>query len=145
MRANGQKKVAAIHKANIMKLTDGLFLQCARNVAVKYPKIGWRSDRDNASFATIGTQSRDSMCCCWRILRRHRVLWRRAWSVVWSGGGANPGDTHALFEPVHGSAPDIKGKKSPTDGDDSRRSNDARSHRRRARRETHFDALKRCR
>jgi len=40
-QSNGRKKVAAVHKANIMKMSDGLFLQCARKVAERYPGIGF--------------------------------------------------------------------------------------------------------
>src|SRR3954468_2085380 len=51
---NRRKKIAAVHKANIMKLTDGLFLQCARNVAQSYKKIGF-SDLivDNACLQLV--------------------------------------------------------------------------------------------
>src|SRR5262249_40297639 len=40
-RKNGRRKVTAIHKANIMKMSDGLFLRCAREVAARYPEIGY--------------------------------------------------------------------------------------------------------
>lgn len=112
-RANGRKKVAAIHKANIMKLTDGLFLQCARNVAVKYPKIGFGDlIVDNACLQLVLDPSRLDVLLLENLYGD--IVSDLAAGLVGGLGvvaGANLGDTHALFEPVHGSAPDIKGKK----------------------------------
>ena len=51
---NGRKKVTAIHKANIMKLADGLFLRCCREVAVRYPHIEYKElIVDNASMQMV--------------------------------------------------------------------------------------------
>ena len=112
-RANRRKKVAAIHKANIMKLTDGLFLQCARNVAVKYPKIGFGDlIVDNACLQLVLDPSRLDVLLLENLYGD--IVSDLAAGLVGGLGvvaGANLGDTHALFEPVHGSAPDIKGKK----------------------------------
>ncbi|MBM2804779.1 MAG: Isocitrate dehydrogenase [Deltaproteobacteria bacterium] len=112
-RANGRKKVAAIHKANIMKLTDGLFLQCARNVAAKYPKIGFGDlIVDNACLQLVLDPTRLDVLLLENLYGD--IVSDLAAGLVGGLGvvaGANLGDTHALFEPVHGSAPDIKGKK----------------------------------
>ena len=112
-RANGRKKIAAIHKANIMKLTDGLFLQCARNVAAKYPKIGFGDlIVDNACLQLVLDPSRLDVLLLENLYGD--IVSDLAAGLVGGLGvvaGANLGDTHALFEPVHGSAPDIKGKK----------------------------------
>ena len=112
-RANGRKKIAAIHKANIMKLTDGLFLQCARTVAAKYPKIGFGDlIVDNACLQLVLDPSRLDVLLLENLYGD--IVSDLAAGLVGGLGvvaGANLGDTHALFEPVHGSAPDIKGKK----------------------------------
>ena len=112
-RANGRKRVAAIHKANIMKLTDGLFLQCARKVAARYPKIGF-SDLivDNACLQLVLDPTRLDVLLLENLYGD--IVSDLAAGLVGGLGvvpGANLGDTHALFETVHGSAPDIKGKK----------------------------------
>jgi isocitrate dehydrogenase (NAD+) len=112
-RANGRKKVAAIHKANIMKLTDGLFLQCARNVAAKYPKIGFGDlIVDNACLQLVLDPTRLDVLLLENLYGD--IVSDLAAGLVGGLGvvpGANLGDSHALFETVHGSAPDIKGKK----------------------------------
>jgi isocitrate dehydrogenase (NAD+) len=108
----GRKRVTAIHKANIMKLADGLFLSCARQVAKRYPEI--RYDEmivDNA---------------CMQLVLRPRefdvLLLENLYGDIVSdlcaglvGGlgvvpGANLGDRVAIFEAVHGTAPDIAGQ-----------------------------------
>ncbi len=112
-RANGRKKVTAIHKANIMKLTDGLFLQCARNVAAKYPKIGFGDlIVDNACLQLVLDPTRLDVLLLENLYGD--IVSDLAAGLVGGLGvvpGANFGDSHALFETVHGSAPDIKGKK----------------------------------
>jgi len=107
-----RKTVTAIHKANIMKLSDGLFLDCARGVAKRYPKIAYRElIVDNA--------------CMQLVLRPQAfdvLLLENLYGDIVSdlcaglvGGlgvvpGANLGDRVAIFEAVHGTAPDIAGK-----------------------------------
>jgi isocitrate dehydrogenase (NAD+) len=107
-----RKKVAAVHKANIMKLTDGLFLDCARNVAKNYKGIGF-SDIivDNACMQLVLNPLQFDILLL-ENLYGDIVSDLTAGLVGGLGvvAGANLGDTHALFEPVHGSAPDIKGK-----------------------------------
>jgi isocitrate dehydrogenase (NAD+) len=110
--ANGRKKIAAVHKANIMKLTDGLFLQCARDMGQKYKKIGF-SDLivDNACLQLVLDPTRLDVLLLENLYGD--IVSDLAAGLVGGLGvvpGANLGDTHALFESVHGSAPDIKGK-----------------------------------
>ena len=111
-RAKRRKNVVAIHKANIMKLTDGLFLQCARNVAKKFPKIGFGDlIVDNACLQLVLDPTRLDVLLLENLYGD--IVSDLAAGLVGGLGvvpGANLGDTHALFETVHGSAPDIKGK-----------------------------------
>jgi isocitrate dehydrogenase (NAD+) len=111
-RTYGRKKVVAIHKANIMKLTDGLFLQCAKNVAAKNPKIGF-SDLivDNACLQLVLDPTRLDVLLLENLYGD--IVSDLAAGLVGGLGvvaGANLGDSHALFEAVHGSAPDIQGR-----------------------------------
>ena len=107
-----RKKVAAVHKANIMKLTDGLFLDCARTVAKNYKDIGF-SDIivDNACMQLVLNPLQFDILLLENLYGD--IVSDLAAGLVGGLGlvaGANLGDGHALFEPVHGSAPDIKGK-----------------------------------
>ena len=111
-RKAGRKKIAAIHKANIMKLSDGLFLDCIGKVAKEFPEIEYREVIvDNL--------------CMQLVMRPHlfdMLLLENLYGDIVSdlcaglvGGlglvpGANLGDGVAVFEAVHGSAPDIAGK-----------------------------------
>jgi isocitrate dehydrogenase (NAD+) len=109
---NGRKKIAAVHKANIMKLSDGLFLECARKVAQEYKSIGF-SDVivDNACLQLVINPWQFDMLLMENLYGD--ILSDLAAGLVGGLGvvpGANIGDNYALFETVHGSAPDIKGK-----------------------------------
>lgn len=111
-RREGRKKVTAVHKANIMKYTDGLFLECARNVAEDYADIEFED------------RIVDNMCM--QLVMKPELydvlvlpnLYGDIVSDVCAGlvgglgvaPGANIGDEIALFEPVHGSAPKHAGK-----------------------------------
>jgi isocitrate dehydrogenase (NAD+) len=111
-RANGRKKIAAVHKANIMKLSDGLFLECARKIAKGYKSIAF-SDVivDNACLQLVIDPWQFDMLLMENLYGD--ILSDLAAGLVGGLGvvpGANLGDRHALFETVHGSAPDIKGK-----------------------------------
>ena len=111
-RRNGRKKVAAVHKANIMKMSDGLFLDCARKVAASYKTIGF-SDVivDNACLQLVINPWQFDVLLMENLYGD--ILSDLAAGLVGGLGvvpGANLGDHHALFEAVHGSAPDIKGK-----------------------------------
>ena len=111
-RTNGRKKIAAVHKANIMKLSDGLFLDCARKISKGYKSIGF-SDVivDNACLQLVLDPWQFDMLLMENLYGD--ILSDLAAGLVGGLGvvpGANLGDHHALFETVHGSAPDIKGK-----------------------------------
>jgi isocitrate dehydrogenase (NAD+) len=111
-RKFGRKKVTAIHKANIMKMSDGLFLECFRRVAADYPAI----ERDEVIVDTA----------CMRLVMDPRqfdvlvmenlygdIISDLAAGLVGGLGvvpSANLGEKMALFEAVHGTAPDIAGK-----------------------------------
>lgn len=115
---NNRKEVCVVTKANICKLSDGLFLGCARKVAEQYPQINFREILvDN---------------CCMQLVQNPNqfdvLLLPNLYGDIVSdlcagliGGlgiaqGANIGKDYAVFEPVHGSAPDIAGmdKANPT-------------------------------
>jgi isocitrate dehydrogenase (NAD+) len=111
-RREGRRKVHAIHKANIMKLSDGLFLRCARTVAKEYPEI------------TYGEHIVDNTCMQ-LVMNPYQydvLVMENLYGDIISdlcsafvGGlglvpGANIGHEIAVFEAVHGSAPDIAGK-----------------------------------
>jgi isocitrate dehydrogenase (NAD+) len=109
---HGRKKIHAIHKANIMKVTDGLFLSCARKVGEGFPEIEYKEHIvDNT--------------CMQLVLNPYQydvILTENLYGDILSdlcsafvGGlglvpGANLGTDMAIFEAVHGSAPDIAGK-----------------------------------
>ena len=111
-RKNGRKKVTAVHKANIMKLTDGLFLSVFRDVAAEYPDIA----ADDVIIDAL----------CMKLVQRPEQfdvlvapnLYGDIISDLCAGlvGGlgfapsANIGDTTRIYEAVHGSAPDIAGQ-----------------------------------
>jgi isocitrate dehydrogenase (NAD+) len=111
-RAKGRKRISAVHKANIMKLSDGLFLDCCRIVSRQYPEI---------TYDEIIVDN----CCMQLVLDPTRfdiLLLENLYGDIVSdlcagfiGGlglapGANIGEDVAIFEAVHGSAPDIAGK-----------------------------------
>ena len=111
-RGHGRKRVSAVHKANIMKLSDGLFLDCCRKVAQDFPEI---------KYDEIIVDN----CCMQLVLdptRFDMLLLENLYGDIVSdlcagfiGGlgmapGANIGEAGAIFEAVHGSAPDIAGR-----------------------------------
>ena len=117
-RRHGRRRVTAIHKANIMKLSDGLFLDCFRRVATEYPDVA--------------ADDRIVDAACMRLVMNPEVfdvlLLENLYGDIVSdlaaglvGGlglvpGANLGKEEAIFEAVHGTAPDIAGtgKANPT-------------------------------
>jgi isocitrate dehydrogenase (NAD+) len=117
-RKNGRKQVAAIHKANIMKLADGLFLRCCRETAAKYPEIQYKElIVDNASMQLVMRPETFDILLLPNLYGD--IVSDLAAGLVGGLGivpGANMGETHAVFEAVHGSAPDIagQGKANPT-------------------------------
>jgi isocitrate dehydrogenase (NAD+) len=111
-RAEGRKRVTAVHKANIMKLSDGLFLNCARKVAKKFPDI--QHDDvivDNACLQLVLNPLQYDVLLLENLYGD--IVSDVAAGLVGGLGlvpGANIGEECAVFETVHGSAPDIKGK-----------------------------------
>ncbi len=111
-RLHGRKQITSVHKANIMKLSDGLFLDCCRRVATEYPEIEYKEIIvDN--------------CCMQLVMNPNQfdvLLLENLYGDIVSdlcaglvGGlgvvpSANIGDGIAVFEAVHGSAPDIAGR-----------------------------------
>jgi isocitrate dehydrogenase (NAD+) len=111
-RRQNRKKISAIHKANIMKLSDGLFLDCVREVAKLYPEIEYEElIVDNTCMQMVlDPQMFDVMLL--ENLYGDIVSDLGAGLVGGLGlvPGANLGDSCAVFEPVHGSAPSLAGK-----------------------------------
>jgi isocitrate dehydrogenase (NAD+) len=108
----GRKKVAAIHKANIMKLADGLFLRCCREVAARFPHIEYRElIVDNASMQLVIRPEQFDILLLPNLYGD--IVSDLAAGLVGGLGvvpGANLGEKDAVFEAVHGSAPDIAGQ-----------------------------------
>jgi isocitrate dehydrogenase (NAD+) len=111
-KKTGRKKVAAIHKANIMKLADGLFLRCCREVAARFPEIEYKElIVDNASMQLVIRPETFDILLLPNLYGD--IVSDLAAGLVGGLGvvpGANMGDKDAVFEAVHGSAPDIAGK-----------------------------------
>jgi isocitrate dehydrogenase (NAD+) len=108
----GRKKVVAIHKANIMKLADGLFLRCCREVAERNPSIEYKElIVDNAAMQLVIRPEQFDVLLLPNLYGD--IVSDLAAGLVGGLGvvpGANMGEKHAVFEAVHGSAPDIAGK-----------------------------------
>jgi isocitrate dehydrogenase (NAD+) len=111
-RKNHRKSVAAIHKANIMKLSDGLFLKCARSVARDYPDIEYTEQIVDAACMRLVTEPTSFDMLLLENLYGDIVSDLCAGLVGGLGvvPGANYGERGAIFEAVHGTAPDIAGK-----------------------------------
>ncbi len=110
-RADGRQKVTAVHKANIMKYSDGLFLASARRVAEEYPDIEFE-DRivDNMTMQLVKKPQQFDVIVTPNLYGD--ILSDLCAGLVGGLGlapGANIGDDYALFEPTHGSAPKYKG------------------------------------
>ena len=111
-RRHARRRICAIHKANIMKLSDGLFLNCARRVAQEYPDIQF-SDLivDNACMQMVMKPESFDMLLLQNLFGD--IVSDLCAGLVGGLGvvpGANLGDDYAVFEAVHGTAPDIAGK-----------------------------------
>ncbi|MBK5258251.1 MAG: isocitrate dehydrogenase (NAD(+)) [Thermoanaerobaculia bacterium] len=111
-RTHGRKRVTAAHKANIMKLSDGLFLKCFRDVSKEYPEIQ-ADDKivDNLCMQLVMNPNQFDVLLL-ENLYGDIVSDLTAGLVGGLGvvGGANIGLNGAVFEAVHGSAPDIAGQ-----------------------------------
>jgi isocitrate dehydrogenase (NAD+) len=111
-RREGRQFVTAIHKANIMKLSDGLFLKCARGVSANYPEIRYEEQIVDAACMRLVTDPSAFDVLLLENLYGDIVSDLCAGLVGGLGvvPGANYGDKGAIFEAVHGTAPDIAGK-----------------------------------
>ena len=110
-RKNNRRKVTAVHKANIMKCSDGLFLETSRNVAKRYPDIEFE-DRivDNMCMQLVQKPNLYDVIVLPNLYGD--VVSDLAAGLIGGLGlapGANLGEEIAVFEPVHGSAPKYKG------------------------------------
>ncbi len=110
---NGRKKISCLHKANIMKMTDGLFLDCARRVhEEEYPNIAYEElIIDAAAMRIVQDPTAFDVILCENFYGD--VISDLCAGLVGGLGvtpGANIGDDAAIFEAVHGSAPDIAGQ-----------------------------------
>ncbi|MDP3277064.1 MAG: isocitrate/isopropylmalate dehydrogenase family protein [Deltaproteobacteria bacterium] len=111
-RANARQSVTVVHKANIMKLSDGLFLDCCRRVGQRYPEISSQEVIvDACAMQLVRFPERFDVLVMDNLYGD--ILSDLCAGLVGGLGvvpGANLGDECALFEAVHGSAPDIAGK-----------------------------------
>jgi len=111
-RRHKRRMVTAVHKANIMKLSDGLFLECCRKVARGYPEIEYNElIIDNACMQLVRDPTRYDVLVLPNLYGD--IVSDLCAGLVGGLGvvpGANIGDSNAVFEAVHGTAPDIAGK-----------------------------------
>ncbi len=110
-RQNHRKRITAIHKANIMKLSDGLFIRCCREIAAEYPEIAYNElIVDNAAMQLVMRPETFDLLLLPNLYGD--IVSDLAAGLVGGLGvvpGANMGEKCAVFEAVHGSAPDIAG------------------------------------
>ena len=109
---NSRKEVCVVTKANIMKLSDGLFLECFRNVSADYKNIKTREILvDNLCMQLVQNPSQFDVLVLPNLYGD--IVSDLCAGLIGGLGvaqGANIGKDYAVFEPVHGSAPDIKGQ-----------------------------------
>ncbi|EGP21638.1 isocitrate dehydrogenase [Halomonas sp. TD01] len=112
-KKNGRKKVTAVHKANIIKTSSGLFLDVAREIAKEYPEIEFQEMIvDNACMQLVMNPHQFDVVVTTNLFGD--ILSDLCAGLVGGLGlapGANIGEKAAIFEAVHGSAPDIAGQK----------------------------------
>jgi len=111
-KKEGRKKVTAVHKANIMKMTDGLFLSCVREISKDYPKIQYEEGIVDSTCMQLVTNPYQYDVLVMGNLYGDIISDLCAGLIGGLGvaPGANFGDGCAIFESVHGSAPDIAGE-----------------------------------
>ena len=111
-RKYGRKRIHAIHKANIMKLSDGLFLRCSRDVSKEFPEITYGEHIvDNTCMQLVTNPYQYDMLLLENLYGD--IISDLCAAFVGGLGlvpGANYGEDCAIFEAVHGSAPDIAGR-----------------------------------
>lgn len=111
-RKQGRQRLTAVHKANIMKLTDGLFLECTRRARAAVPELAYDElIIDNCAQQLVLRPERFGVLVMDNLYGD--IMSDLAAGLVGGLGvapGANQGDAAAVFEPVHGTAPDIAGK-----------------------------------
>lgn len=111
-RKHHRREVCAVHKANIMKLSDGLFLNCVRAVAAEYPDIKYRElIVDNTCMQLVINPQQFDILLLENLYGD--IISDLGAGLIGGLGlvpGANIGTDGAIFEAVHGSAPDIAGK-----------------------------------
>lgn len=109
---HGRRKVTAVHKANIMKLSDGLFLECARQTAANYPSIEYNEVIvDNLCMQLVIAPEKFDILLAPNLYGD--IISDLCAGLVGGLGvvpGANIGADCSIFEAVHGTAPDIAGK-----------------------------------
>ncbi len=109
----GRERVHAVHKANIMKLSDGLFLECARLVARRHPGVDYQEIIiDNCAMQLVRDPTQFDVLLMENLYGD--ILSDLCAGLVGGLGvvpGSNVGEGCAVFEAVHGSAPDIAGKR----------------------------------
>ncbi|MCM8772888.1 MAG: isocitrate/isopropylmalate dehydrogenase family protein [Candidatus Omnitrophica bacterium] len=110
-RKNNRKKVTVVHKANIMKYSDGLFLEVAKNIAKEYPDIEFEDKIvDNMAMQLVQKPELYDVIICPNLYGD--ILSDLCAGLIGGLGlsaGANIGEDVAIFEPTHGSAPKYKG------------------------------------
>src|SRR5215469_13464501 len=111
-RKQSRKKISAVHKANIMKMSDGLFLECARRTAREFPEIQYEEVIvDNLCLQLVKNPERYDLLLLENLYGD--IVSDLCAGLVGGLGvvpGANYGERGAIFEAVHGTAPDIAGK-----------------------------------
>ncbi len=111
-RRQGRKRVTCVHKANILKLSDGLFLKCCQEVAAQYPDIAFDDwIVDAAAMKLVSDPQAFDVLVMENLFGD--ILSDLASGLVGGLGitpSANVGEKLAVFEAVHGTAPDIAGK-----------------------------------
>ena len=111
-QANRRQKVTAVHKVNVLQKTDALFLECCRQAAEQYPDVTYEEGLvDSVAMRLVMDPSAFDVIVTTNLFGD--ILSDLAAGLIGGLGlcpSANLGDEHALFEPVHGSAPDIAGQ-----------------------------------
>ncbi len=113
-RENGWKRVVVVTKRNILKETDGLFIEAVQEVAKDYPEISWEEYFvDNLAQQLVKNHEKFNQAVILGTNLFMDIISEEAAALVASIGmvySANMGDNYAMFEPAHGSAPKYKGQ-----------------------------------